>query len=92
MSNDRLADLERKRAKIEQDIRREKKRQSEKKRKEDTRRKILVGAVILEASNDDLELRSTLDALLKSRITKKADRELFDLEPVMKNEFADAHK
>lgn len=70
-----------KKSQIEARIKAEQQKQKTKARKYDTRRKILAGAAILarvEAGEfDKAEFRNIMDGFL----TKKLDRELFDLEP-----------
>lgn len=54
---------------------------AKKQRAEDTRRKVLVGALVLAELEKGSHLKPTIDQLLDDRLTKDADRALFDLPP-----------
>jgi hypothetical protein len=75
----RLAKLKQRRASYDDKIRRLEKAAREKARKEDTRRKILVGAVVLLAAEDDPDKEVWLARLLDQELTRVDDRALFGL-------------
>jgi hypothetical protein len=75
----RLAKLKQRRASYDDKIRRLEKTAREKARKEDTRRKILVGAVVLVAAEDDPDKKQWLARLLDQELTRDDDRTLFGL-------------
>ena len=78
----RLLKLQQEMEKIRRKMAQEKKRLSDQARKEDTRRKILAGAVLLEAAKTDAQLQGTIETLLKAKLTRDDDRALFGLPPL----------
>jgi hypothetical protein len=54
-------------------------------RRADTRRKVLAGAAVLEWAKRDSDFAKRLDAELKAFLVRDADRELFGLPPMLKN-------
>jgi hypothetical protein len=50
-------------------------------RKDDTRRKIIAGAIALEYAQHDPDFAAALAGLLNEKVTKPADRALFDFLP-----------
>lgn len=78
----KLESLKQKQQAIQDQIRREKQRLAKDERKKDTRRKILVGATILNETENDKELAEKIHKLLNSQLTRADDRSLFDLEPL----------
>lgn len=77
---ERLQDLETKRAQITARIDRERARLRTEERKRDTRRKIIAGAIALEHAQKDPAFAQELQGLL-SRYVKPQDKALFDLAP-----------
>ncbi len=59
-------------------------------RRDDTRRKVLAGAAVLEWAKRDNEFSSRLMAELKRFLVRDADRELFGLPPLTKQEKSNA--
>ncbi len=88
----RLADLKQKHDKeqkqIKAQIRDAQAREKAAARKVDTRRKILAGAFMLHhcAVNPQSELSKKLFALLDEYLIKDIDRDLFDMQPIPKDE------
>lgn len=80
--SERLARLEQKKAALEQQIRREKFRQSAQDRKTDTRRKILAGAIVLTHADIDATFHEALYDLLNRFLLPERDRALFGLPPL----------
>jgi len=78
----KLKKLEQQQARIKLQIAKEKKKGQTQQRKQDTRRKILIGAIALEEMKKDAKLKSQIDKLLESNLTRSNDRELFDLLPI----------
>jgi hypothetical protein len=58
--------------------------------KNDTRRKVLAGAAVLEWAKRDNEFSSRLMAELRRFLVRDADRELFGLPPLIKQDKSDA--
>jgi hypothetical protein len=90
---ERIAELDAKRAKADKKHkaeveaivtakRREQAHVLNKRRQDDTRRKILVGAMYLDCFKDDEEKMNRLKQRLDSYLTKDHDRALFDLPPL----------
>ncbi len=75
----RIAELEQKKAQLDARIQREKARIRQNERKEDTRRKIVAGAIVLEHAQKDARFREVLNNLLDNFATRPEDRKLFDL-------------
>ncbi len=89
----RLQKLEQQKEKIQKKIALAKNRISAQDRKDDTRRKILTGAVLIEAAENDTNLKGTIDTLLNAKLTRNNDRALFDLPPLPgKSDNADRSK
>lgn len=79
-AEEKIKQLEEKRAKVNAQIQREKVRLSQAERKRDTRRKILVGSIILTQVERGEISRENLMKLLDERLEREQDRELFGLE------------
>jgi hypothetical protein len=77
--NDKLAKLKQQRSRYDEKIKRLEKAEREKERKRDTRRKILAGAVVLAAVENDPDRKAWLARLLDQELIRDDDRELFDL-------------
>jgi len=67
------------RAQIDAQLALLKARDKEKERKADTRRKILIGAVVMQEMEKNPETDGWVRGLLKSRLVKDRDRDLFGL-------------
>ncbi|MCQ0990583.1 hypothetical protein [Jiella marina] len=78
--DEKLQELNQKKAQLESQIARERARVREAERKRDTRRKIVAGAVVLEHAQKDPEFRAQLDELLRRFVSRDQDRELFGIE------------
>ena len=81
----RLQKLKEQQEKIRKQIRLEQNRLKDQERKDDTRRKILVGAVLIEAARKDTQLAGIIQSLLRAKLTRSDDRALFDLPPLPDN-------
>ena len=77
-SEQKLADLRKKRDQLTAKIQRETARVKSAERKQDTRRKIIAGAIALEHMDHDPQWQEKFRALLKQHV-KPSDKELFDL-------------
>ena len=81
MNGSKIEELQKKRAKIDSEIKIAKGKANEQKRKNETRKKILIGAMIMnrmkENEIEDRKIKAALDTNLK----KDSDRALFDLPP-----------
>jgi hypothetical protein len=77
--NDKLAKLKQQRARYDEKIKRLEKAEREKERKRDTRRKILAGAVVLTAIENEPDKKAWFARLLDQELIRDDDRELFDL-------------
>ncbi len=86
----KLNRLKEQRAVLDARIRQEENKQRAGERKSDTRRKILAGAAVLEWAKRDKEFSSRLTAELRRFLVRDAERELFDLPPLPKQEKSDA--
>ena len=82
MENDKLKKLLEQRKALDAKIQLEQNRENEKKRKERTRRNILVGASVLDECSKNEELKTQIDKLLASFLTRDNDRALFGLPPL----------
>jgi hypothetical protein len=71
-------------------IRQEQNKANASKRRADTRRKVLAGAAVLEWAKKDNEFSSRLTAELKRFLVRDAERELFGLPPLPKQEKSNA--
>jgi hypothetical protein len=78
---ERLADLEAKKAGLEAQMQAIQARQRERQRKDDTRRKVLVGAAVLAEAEKNPAAKQKLMALLDQYLTRLVDRSVFDLKP-----------
>ena len=76
---EKLQDLEQKKAQLAAQITRTKAQVRSADRKRDTRRKIIAGALALEHADKDTEFGKALHYLLDTHVTRPQDRELFDL-------------
>ena len=79
-NQERIEALRVRRAEIDAELSRLSARARADSRKQDTRRKILIGAVILQEMQDKPEFRDYVHSLLKARLSKPRDRELFQFE------------
>lgn len=77
---EKIADLQKRKAQIDAQLRRERSRAKEEQRKQDTRRKIIAGAIALE--HKDPHFRDTMKRLIAELVTRPEDRALFGLEPL----------
>jgi hypothetical protein len=80
-AKDKIAELEKKREQLNARLNTERKKVQAAERKRSTRRKILVGAMFLDAAAKDNESREKLTRQLDRYLTADRDRELFGLEP-----------
>lgn len=78
-SDDRLAKLEEKRAKINAEIQRVKAREQQQKRKDETRRKVLIGAMILAKVDSKEWPEDRLQTAMDQFLERDTDRALFGL-------------
>jgi hypothetical protein len=76
---ERLAELEAKKAALEAQMQAIQARQNERHRKDDTRRKVLVGAAVLAEAEKDPAAMRKLMTLLDKHLTRPVDRAVFDL-------------
>ncbi len=53
-----------------------------KERKRETRRKIIVGALMLQESANDNQIKALINKLINENVTSDNDRELFSLKPI----------
>ncbi|PID65975.1 MAG: hypothetical protein CR977_00055 [Gammaproteobacteria bacterium] len=74
-----LEELEKKRAKIQEQIRKKKAEITKAERKKDTRKKILLGSLVQEQIKRGEITESDLQEKLDKFLTRKTDRELFNL-------------
>lgn len=74
-----LETLTKKRAQLDAKIQNKKAVVRKKSRREDTRRKIIAGAIALEAASRDKKFKAHFDGLLQEHVTRPEDRKLFDL-------------
>lgn len=81
----RLAELQQKKAQLEARIQKEKSAQRQAKRKRDTRRKVIAGALALEHAGMDEEFGKALSQLIYRNVTRPEDRALFGLPPLEGN-------
>jgi hypothetical protein len=87
--SEKLERLEARKRALMRQIREEKSKASRQKRRDDTRRKILIGSMILSNSTELVALKKNssndweiveLKTAMNKYLTKKKDRELFNLE------------
>lgn len=78
---ERLAELEAKKAALEAQMQAIQARQKERQRKDDTRRKVLVGAAVLAEAEKNPAAKQKLMSLLDQHLTRDVDRAVFDLPP-----------
>lgn len=76
---EKLEQLETQQSQIKARIQREKAKVRQADRKRDTRRKIIAGALALEHAEKDPAFGSQLRRLIDQHVTRKQDRELFNL-------------
>ena len=79
---ERLAELEAQKLKIEQQMRSITIRQKERSRKDDTRRKVLVGATVLALVDSGQWTGPNIGEMLGKHLTRNSDRALFGLYPI----------
>ena len=77
---EQLETLTQKRAQIDARIQDKKAVVRKKTRREDTRRKIIAGAIALEAASRDKKFKAHFDKLLQEHVTRPEDRKLLGLE------------
>lgn len=77
----RLQKLQQQQEALKAKIRREEQKLKTAQRKDDTRRKILIGALVLKATETDPQLKTRLDQLLRS-LKRNDERALFNLPPL----------
>ena len=78
---EKLQELEEKRAQIQARIDKERARLKTEERKRDTRRKIIAGALALEHAQLNPNFAKELEKLLDRNVTREGDRALFNLTP-----------
>ena len=76
---EQLETLTQKRAQLDAKIQNKKAVVRKKTRREDTRRKIIAGAIALEAASRDKKFKAQFDKLLQKHVTRPEDRKLLDL-------------
>lgn len=82
---DRLAELQKQKARIDAQIAAEKAKAKKAERSLETRKKVIVGATVLNAIEQDEKLRDTIAKLLAAHVTRDHDRAtISDLLPVEK--------
>lgn len=74
----KIAQLEAKQARLQEQVKNEKAKISAKNRKEDTRRKIVAGAIALEHMEYDENFKNVMEGLLKKHV-KESDLHLFEI-------------
>ena len=79
MAAGKLQRLKQRKAQLDARIQREESRQRNRERKADTRRKILLGALLSDWMDKDDALRRKVRRRLDRYLTRKIDREVFDL-------------
>lgn len=77
----RIEALRQRRAQLDAELSRLEAKARTETRKQDTRRKILIGAVILQEMKDRPEFDEWVTGLLRDRLKKPHDRDLFQLGP-----------
>lgn len=82
---DKLAKLKQQQEKIARKIRSEKTRISKQARADDTRRKIILGALVIKASETDSQLQEKTNRLVQS-LKRDDERALFGLPSLPENE------
>jgi hypothetical protein len=90
MADHRLKRLMEKRDAVNARIRQEQNRLNATQRRADTRRKVLAGAAVMEWAKRDNDFAKKLDAELKVFLVRDADREIFGLSPLKKQERSNA--
>lgn len=81
-NQERIEALRSRRAQIDVELSRLEAKARATSRKIDTRKKILVGAVVLHEMEQNPELMTLIERLLRSRLTKPRDRVLFKFDEV----------
>ncbi|KAA0679169.1 mobilization protein C [Roseomonas genomospecies 6] len=76
-ADDQIEKLRQKKKDVEARIRRLQHQQTTAARKRDARRKILVGAVVLQAAMQDAAVKAWLGRLLDQSLSRERDRSLF---------------
>ena len=82
----RLAELQQKKAQLEARIQKEKSALRQAERKRDTRRKVIAGALALEHAGIDEEFGQALSRLIYRYVKRAEDRALFGLPPLERDE------
>jgi hypothetical protein len=77
--------LELQRAALTKKIKAEKEKQRRKSRLAQDKQHALIGKIIIEAAENDTDLKRTIDTLLHAKLTRKTDRNLFNLPPLPSN-------
>ncbi len=75
----RLDRLLQQQERLKAQIQKEESKTKKQNRKDDTRRKILIGAVVMEAIKKDDVMSSQIKKLLAGNLTRDNDRKLFEL-------------
>lgn len=78
---DKLSDLERRKAQLEARIQRERAKRRQAQRKAETRRKIIIGGALLAAVKNGIATQAELDRLLDRLVTSERDRVTLGLPP-----------
>lgn len=78
----KIAELQKRAAAIDAELKREKARLRETERKRDTRRKIIVGGLVLQHADLDPAFHAQLWNLIEKHVTRDADRETLGLDPL----------
>lgn len=76
---EKLADLEKKKAQLDARIQKERAAVRQKERKRDTRRKVIAGALALEHATHDPDFGKKLKRLIREHVERPEDLALFDL-------------
>ncbi|WP_299011845.1 mobilization protein [uncultured Shewanella sp.] len=74
-----LEKLKEKQKQIQAQIKQVEAREKQKQRKEDTRRKIILGAMIMDAMKNSAQYREKIESDLNRYLTNERDRKLFNL-------------
>ena len=83
-SSQSIEKLKAKQERLAERIKLLKSREKERKKKQDTRKKILLGAYLLERMAKDESLEKETLVALEKFLTRKTDRELFEMAPKQK--------
>ncbi|GFE72117.1 hypothetical protein [Chroococcus sp. FPU101] len=80
--NKRLEQLLKKKEELNAQIQQLKAQQASSERKKDTRRKVLLGALVMQAMKSDETYKKSVMKQLDEFLTREGDRLLFDLPPL----------